>query len=233
MQFLVQSSAKFLRLLRQYQFIPLFAQSVIACALLLGRMMMTGDDYYEFLVWNLFLAWIPYGLALGMQLVAAQLPGHNWLLFALGGLWLLFLPNAPYMMTDLKYLSTMDFTWWYEIGVLMAFVWNGWMLGLVALQVVQNLVRERLGGGWSWLFVLCSISLAGLGVYIGRFFRWNSWDIVFHPKSLALGLIDALFNPAYADRAIGVIGLVVLLYFLSYCALPLYQLPQSRPSATR
>ncbi|NTW01565.1 MAG: DUF1361 domain-containing protein [Oscillochloris sp.] len=71
----------------------------------------------------------------------------------------------------------------------------------------------------SWVFVLVSCGLSGLGVYFGRFLRWNSWDIVFSPRGLAHELLHLLSNPAHYPQMIGVSGIFACVLGLGYLTL--------------
>jgi uncharacterized membrane protein len=203
-------------------FYPCAAASALAVTLLAGRMLLTGTPAYRFLIWNLLLAWLPYLAALGAA-------GANGARGARGGrlavvgvyglLWLLFLPNAPYIMTDFVHLPGMTFVWWYEIGTLLAFAWSGCILGVASLHIMQGIVRARAGAAASWAFVLLSGALCGLGIYLGRFLRWNSWDVFTSPRALARELLAILADPASYPRLVGVSGLFACFLLLGYLTL--------------
>ncbi len=98
-------------------------------------------------------------------------------MFPCAALWLVFFPNAPYIITDLLHLSAQDgVPVWYDLILLSAFAWTGAMLGMISLGLMHVLVARVAGGAWSWIFVLGVLMLSGFGVYLGRFPRWNSWD---------------------------------------------------------
>lgn len=198
--------------------LPCLAASALAFALLLGRSLM-GPGGYSFLLWNLWLAWLPYLAALWAERLASQGPRSSWALLPAGALWLLFLPNAPYLMTDFVHLPGMNFVWWYDVGTLLAFAWAGCLLGVASLHLMQRLVRERLGAALSWAFVLVSVALSGVGIYLGRFLRWNSWDVFTSPRALAAELIAILGDPAAYPRLIGVSGLFACFLLLGHLTL--------------
>lgn len=197
-------------------FYPSAAASGLAVGLVLGRSLMSGVLGPNFLIWNLFLAWMPYLMALWAASAARR---SLWRALVPATLWLLFLPNAPYIMTDFVHLERFDFVWWYDMGMLLAFAWAGCMLGVASLFVMQRLVAERFGAAMSWLFVLASCGLSGLGVYLGRFLRWNSWDVLFSPHSLLHDLKYLLMNPAHYPQMIGVSGLFACFLGLGYLTL--------------
>ncbi len=147
---------------------------------------------FMFLIWNLFLAWIPYW-------VAIAIPGFYKLtqskIFALGliGLWLLFFPNAPYIITDLLHLhQRYPVPFWFDLMLLVSFAWTGLMLGLISLHEVRVFVKELYNEKLSWLFTFGSVLLCGFGIYLGRCLRFNSWDIITKPMVLAQDILVSM-----------------------------------------
>jgi uncharacterized membrane protein len=186
------------------------------------RVAYTGNSEYVTLVWNLFLAWIPFGLALyvydGYRRRAARLS-----LWAGGLLWLVFFPNAPYIVTDFKYLRT----WtgapiWYDAVLLSAAAGCGLLLGFVSLYLMQTVVRRALGTVNAWLFAGAVLGLSSFGVYLGRFQRWNSWDVFTRPRVLADGLWSGLVHPLQHPQTIAVT--VLFTAFLGATYLVFYSL---------
>jgi uncharacterized membrane protein len=201
-------------------FYPAAAASALAVGLLAARVLM-GAHGYTFLVWNLFLAWLPYLAALWAATLAARRPtsARAALLAAAGAFWLLFLPNAPYIMTDFVHLPSMSFVWWYDVGTLLAFAWAGCILGVASLHLMRCLVCERLGAAASWAFVLVAVALSGVGIYMGRFLRWNSWDVLTSPRTLAAELLAVLANPDAYPRLVGVSLMFGCFLLLGYITL--------------
>jgi uncharacterized membrane protein len=150
-------------------------------------------------LWNLFLAWIPFVLALGLYDGARRGMGTAPLV-ALGGLWLLFLPNAPYIATDVIWLGALSSgTYWDDPLLVATAAGIGLALGFLSLYLVQAVVSERLGRVAGWTVALGALVLSGLGVYLGRYERWNSWEVVTEPGKifggLGTGLLDPLAHP--------------------------------------
>ena len=154
--------------------------SIICVALVRFRATLTGSVHYAFLIWNLFLAWIPFIIAYVIYLTAIR---RRWLYLivpASAFLWLIFFPNAPYILTDLQHLSYagVDFPVWYDVILMIWFAFTGLFLGMVSLFLMQEIVRREFGRWVGWGFVLVVAGLTSIGVYMGRFLRWNSWDIL-------------------------------------------------------
>ena len=91
-----------------------------------------------------------------------------------------------------------------DIGLLLLFAWTGCFLGVTSLQMMQAVVRRRVGAVSSWVFVILTLGLSGVGIYLGRFLRFNSWDIFLRPGHLLGNIFDAITNPLAHQRAIGV-----------------------------
>jgi len=154
----------------------------IACLLLeSGRMIYSGSLGYIFLVWNLFLAFIPYLIAMHVQ----QKKTTGIPLIALALLWLLFLPNALYIITDLKHLRVRPpVPEWFDCLLLFCFSTLALLYGLFSFYTM-NQVLKKYASKCIQNITLAGISmLVGFGVYLGREERWNSWDLFTNPFSL-------------------------------------------------
>ena len=202
-----------------------FAALVLATTLCAGlwvvRFAITGETYRFFLNWNLFLAWVPLGFALLAR------HSRNQIGFALFGLaWLLFFPNAPYLITDLVHLRGFEPTikYWYDLMMFMTFIWTGFLLGFVSLYVMQRRVAEMLGQVAGWGFALISLGLGAFGVYLGRFQRYNSWDVLTQPWDLLSDIYNYLRHPFAHMRTYGIslliaaflIGMYVTIYAIAH-----------------
>lgn len=163
--------------------IGLLTASALCVALVEVRTRETGSDYYRFLVWNLFLAWVP--LLLAIAAYARARLRVDAVVVALLIPWLLFFPNAPYLLTDFIHLDEGPAPLWYDALMLSAFAWTGLLLGFGSLYLVQTIVRRSLGATVAWICVVAALGLASAGVYVGRFIRLNSWDALLHPLRVA------------------------------------------------
>jgi uncharacterized membrane protein len=170
--------------------------SLVCAALIIARVIRTGSLAHIFLVWNLALAWIPFVYAfIAYRLYKSRF--HNLLLIAACAMiWLLFLPNAPYLLTDLIHLRVENNPiFWYDLLMLLWFSWTGFLLGFASLYLMQQVVADALGRAAGWVFVFASLSLSSFGIYIGRFLRWNSWDVFNNPVPLFLDIYDRFRHP--------------------------------------
>jgi uncharacterized membrane protein len=203
--------------------IALLFTSGLAAAIWFVRVIYTDSIVFIFLLWNLFLAWMPILFALLARRGSASRLGR-WLW---GGLWLLFFPNALYLITDLLHLGRADqVPIWYDLIMLLTFALAGLFLGFVSLFWLQDVVATLWNRLVSWLFVLLVLGLSSFGVYIGRFLRWNSWDVFLNPIVLLRDLTTYLLVPTQFLKAAVVTLLLTAVFsgiYLIIFALP----PQS------
>ena len=204
--------------------------SALCVALLVARWIYSDPGAYNFLAWNLFLAWIPMIAAVLVYDMHRRGKGAAPLL-ALGALWLLFLPNAPYLLTDLIHLGTRDDApLWFDLVLFTAFAWTGALLGFLSISLVQVVVRRAAGAVWSWAFVGGALVATSFGIYLGRSLRWNSWALVTNPGPLLSDIWARVSDPLAHPRSFGMT--VALSALLSVLYLVLYAFAQL-PTAER
>ncbi len=197
----------------------LFAASLFCIALVVVRNMHSGDVNFRYLIWNLFLAWIPFVLAIFVyDRWRRRRRGVS--LFVLGVLWLLFFPNAPYIATDFVHLEQdPGAPYWYDAVMIAAFAWMGVLLGFASLYLMQTVVRQWRGAVAGWIFAFTAIGLGSLGIYLGRFLRLNSWDAVDHPSVLPRILHAVARDPFRYQEAIAVTVLFTVALSVAYFVL--------------
>jgi uncharacterized membrane protein len=160
--------------------------------LLLLRIAYTKEYAYAFYIWNTFLAVVPF-------LCSRKLINQNRMSLKSIGLiagWLLFFPNAPYLVTDLFHFSVRTGTpAWFDMILVTSASWNGLALGIISLLQVERFLnshfKEKLVRIISYTFIL----LCGYGIYLGRFLRFNSWDIVTNPVPLFSSVYHSILHP--------------------------------------
>jgi uncharacterized membrane protein len=205
-------------------FIALAVASAACIVMLAGRVVAFDSRAYLFMVWNLFLAWIPFLISFFLYRLR---PRGRVALAVAGCAWLAFLPNAPYMVTDLVHLqTTKSAPIWYDSVMLATFAWTGLFLALVSLRMMQSLVRRRFGNLVSWAFSLVVLGLCGFGVYLGRVQRWNSWDIVANPSKILGSILNVALDPFAHPKALVMTLLMgtflVIVYMMTSMLLPLH-----------
>jgi len=180
------------------QRLPLFfslgLSLALSCALIAGRVLLTGRLTFVFLLWNLVLAAIPFALSAALSL-AAETPKAR-VLLPVGVAWLLFFPNAPYILTDLFHLENQPgIPFWYDLALILSCAWNGLMLAYASLADMQRLVAGRLGPGVGWAFATVALLLSSFGIYLGRYLRFNSWDVLANPLTLFFDITHRVLHP--------------------------------------
>src|SRR6266850_495584 len=208
--------------------------SGVSVALVVARIIWTWKLRYGFLAWNLFLAWIPLILALLAHEKYQQGAGRSWRFFVLGGAWLLFFPNAPYIFTDLIHLTTRFLPhFWVDLVLVLMCALTGLVLGFVSLFLMQAIVSRMFGRLASWIFIAAVGVLSGWGIYLGRFLRFNSWDVLFQPVKVYHGIGQSLTEPLSNAASRGFMVLFATFLFLAYVMLyGLTHLQRAMPAAS-
>lgn len=178
-----------------------------------------GTSTFLFLVWNLFLAWIPYLIAICIGPIFRR--NKSKIVFGLLFFsWLFFFPNAPYIITDLLHLkSRAPIPHWYDLMLIASFAWTGLMLGLLSLYEIHYFIRQRLSRFKSWMIVLTCITLCGYGVYLGRYLRWNTWDLIARPMELATDIYYTLRYPSVYMETLGIAVVLSIFMLVTYLML--------------
>jgi uncharacterized membrane protein len=198
--------------------LALAAASGLCLATLEVRTHRTGDSYYRFLAWNLFLAWVP--LLFAAAAFARARRRFDGLTVVLLVLWLLFFPNAPYMLTDFIHLSDRPTApLWYDALMLSSFAWTALLVGFASAYLVQAVVRSVVGQAWSWCVVAGAFALASFGVYLGRFVGFNSWDALVRPGRVAHVITHQVENPLHHPRLIATLAVLTAFLLVGYAVL--------------
>ncbi|WP_256757122.1 DUF1361 domain-containing protein [Cohnella sp. WQ 127256] len=194
----------------------------ILCALLISvREFQVEYVQYRFLLWNLFLAWLPLGFSMLALLLTRITNGINLLigLAFCGVAWLLLFPNAPYLTTDLIHLifnsnyegyDKHGLLLWYDLVMFFLFSWCGLLLCYLSMRQFHSIVSDYISAWVGWVFVVIVSFLGGFGVYLGRVVRLNSWDVLFSPFRLINGIIEGInANAAVFSILFGTLILIV------------------------
>ena len=173
--------------------------SLFVVAMIGFRVLYAQSSEHTAIAWNLLLAWIPFALAL-LVYDRARSGVMSPALVGAGVLWLLFLPNAPYIVTDLKHVgSGGPVPVLYDVMLLSTAAWTGLLLGLTSLYLMHSVARRLVGAATAWALVLGALALSSFGIYLGRVQRWNSWDVFVRPgpllNQIASGVVDPLSHP--------------------------------------
>lgn len=194
---------------------------LLSIALVLLRVRMSGSVSYFFLIWNLFLAGIPVCLSILLFRIYASPARRLGVAFFTGSfIWLLFFPNAPYIFTDFLHLKPRPrIPLWFDTMLLFSFAWNGLTSGFLSLRVMHILIEQRMNVWAGWIFVLIVCPLAAFGIFLGRFLRWNSWDILQNPLPLLNDLLEILREPLARNEQTSIVLFISPFLFLAYVSL--------------
>jgi uncharacterized membrane protein len=209
----------------------LFAFSTLCLVLSVIRVFASATPTFLFLNWNLFLAFIPWALS-SLLMIYPKLQEKKLAVIMLLGTWLLFFPNAPYILTDLFHLKhVVSMPMWFDLLLILSFAWVGLLFGFMSLWDIEKilnryLIKSRLKGLLRYRFsvpIFSSVLLfiGSFGIYLGRYLRWNSWDIIAEPFALIYDIGDRFINPFEHPRTWGVTLLMGLFLNLVYWSLRL------------
>lgn len=188
-------------------------------ALLAARLYYTHTIVFAFLAWNLVLAVAP-AVAAWLFTKAAGRGMHAVIQYALFALWLLFLPNAPYVLTDFQHLGhSRNVPVWYDVVLMASCAGTALLLCYVSLADVQAVIARRFSARLGWALAAVSLFLSGFGIFLGRFLRLNSWDVLVNPLRIVSSTVHWLSHPLPRAEALSVTLLYGITLLLGYIAL--------------
>jgi uncharacterized membrane protein len=202
----------------------------ICMALSLARFALSHSIQMVFLNWNLFLAIVPW------LVVYLYLPKANtqskWLLLPVIGIWLIFFPNAPYILTDLYHLRMkLNMPVWFDVIFILAYAWTGLLFGMLSLFKMEEFMHQQFKTKWTSFFSPVMLLLASFGIYLGRFLRWNSWDLISQPDQIVSDITVRFVHPFLHSRTWGVTFTMFLFLWMVYFTLKfLLQARNSQPN---
>lgn len=187
--------------------------------MVLVRVVYTGERDFLFLLWNLFLAYIPYFLSGWLSRTPSW--AAYWRKFSVAFIvWLLFIPNSFYILTDLFHLGGHPGApLWYDLALIISFAWNGLLLGILSVRQMEKIVQLYLPGNTNWFFLYPVMVLNALGVYIGRYLRFNSWDVITNPFGLVTDIAKLVWHPLHFREAWAMVICFSVLMILVYTTL--------------
>ncbi|MEO8772298.1 MAG: DUF1361 domain-containing protein [Ferruginibacter sp.] len=187
---------------------------IFICALIASRIIYTGSRQHIFLVWNIFLAWIPYSTSNYFRLYEKK---QKWKQLFLFCSWLLFFPNALYIITDLVHLQdTGDAPVWFDAILLFTCSLLGLIMAFKSLYNVERYLSKKLSRKRLSFIMPLIIFISSFGVYLGRFERWNSWDIIHSPVALGEDVVGFFIFPQDHFRSWAVTVILSILFYLIY-----------------
>jgi len=171
---------------------------LFSCLMVAARVIHTGKWTFITLIWNLFLAYIPYFITECLVRRPKWVSNRLFLAFFFV-LWLLFIPNSFYILTDLFHLNDhfndRHAPMWFDLALILSCAWNGLLLGVLSVRRMEKLLLPDLSLRKEILFLYPIMWLNALGVYIGRYLRYNSWDVISDPFQLLGDIVRMIIHP--------------------------------------
>lgn len=205
---------------------PLLAFSLVATAFLIIRIVVSESYRYWFLPWNLLLAWVPVIAGIVLVDMLKHVAWSSWKAVVVSLIWLLFLPNSFYLITDFIHLQeTNDVSLLYDVVVLAMFAFVGFFLGFISLLLIHIELIKRFKNSLANKIILVVILASSFAIYLGRYLRWNSWDVVANPFGIIYDLSDRLGSPSdYPLTFVTTSMFFVVISTFYFCALWLVRL---------
>lgn len=167
----------------------LFLFSCYCLSLSFIRVKLTTSIYLLFLIWNLFLAIIPFLITTYLKTINPFNVKIKSVLLIIT--WLLFLPNSFYIITDFVHLTLSNkYTFWYDLLLISSYSSLGFLLGILSLKDFEDYLLQKLSQKFSLIIIFGITILCGFGIYMGRILRYNSWDILQNPMQLFSDLFE-------------------------------------------
>ena len=186
-------------------------------AMIVVRFIYSGGHGFVFLIWNLFLAWIPFTISGAFKKMVRLQKGKQLLVFAV---WLIFFPNALYIVTDLLHLDLeTTVPKWYDVVLLFTASVTGLIMAFVSLLRVENLLAHHFSKTKVHAMMIGILFLSSFGVYLGRFLRWNSWDLIRNPVGLLFSFAQRFIYPWHYIQTWGITVMLTTLFYLLYLAI--------------
>lgn len=184
-------------------------------SLLIVRAVLTQSLFFFFLIWNLFLAYLPLAITTILTNKVEWIEKKLYF-YPLFTCWLLVLPNAPYIITDFVHLQReLDVPVWFDVLLLISFTVTGLLFGLASMRHMFCILAAQYGGKVSKMMIMIICLLSAYGIYLGRYLRFNSWDVLNRPLSLFNSIVQSLTDPSYYKASLGItLGFGTLLYLL-------------------
>jgi uncharacterized membrane protein len=180
------------------------------------RCIYSDTNTFLFLNWNLFLAFIPWVLTTWL-IIHPKFQNYKIVVGLVICFWLLFFPNAPYILTDLFHLKlTTSMPIWFDLVLILSFAWTGLLFGFLSLWNIEHILSKYMKQKYISALSIFLLFLGSFGIYLGRYLRWNSWDIINNPFQLAYDIGDRFINPFIHPRAWGITILMGLFLSMLY-----------------
>ena len=195
----------------------LVSVSAVACTLVVVEKMLGRRHRQSYLIFNLFLAWIPLGFSWLCARMEREGRDRTFVFWGCAMGWLLFLPNAPYLFTDLVHLIGRSLpSYWPDMMKILLFALTGFTAGMLSLEMMHDMVKRKAGWAAGWAFVAVVSALCSIGVSLGRFHRWNSWDALNDPTAIVRDAVSITTSPWISSTTGQFVVTLAILIFCGY-----------------
>jgi uncharacterized membrane protein len=195
----------------------LLAATAVSVVLFLGGALRNHSWEFAYLMWNLFLAWLPFGFALWLVQILERKVWSSWEALGISALWLIFLPNTFYMVSDFIHLGEVKrIDLLYDAVMFTSFIAIAVVLGVCSLYIVHLEIRKRFTLVGSSLWLALMLLLSSFAIYLGRDLRWNSWDVLTNPGGLLFDVSDRLMHPAAYPQMLLTVSIFLVLMCSMY-----------------
>lgn len=197
----------------------LLVLSLICFSMSIFRSFYSNSIVFLFLNLNLFLASIPWLLST-FYVISKPIQSKKPFLIVLFFTWILFFPNAPYILTDLFHLKfETNMPIWFDLVLILSFSWTGILFGIYSLLDIENILKNQLKSKIAYFTTTAFLFIASFGVYLGRYLRWNSWNIITDPNTLISDILNRFLHPTEHPRTWGMtlaMGLFLNMVYWSF-----------------
>ncbi|MDR3572407.1 MAG: DUF1361 domain-containing protein [Anaerolineaceae bacterium] len=202
----------------------LIIASLISLVLVFIHIQINNSYSYSFLAINLGLAWIPLIAAIAAYVLMRNRVTFYLVMPICTIAWLIFFPNAPYLLTDFQHLAFVggNTPVWFDVIIMIWFAWTGLLLGISSLFLMQEIVTRAFNPTIGWIFAIGATILSSIGIYLGRFLRWNSWDLLSDPLLIAKDMYGIVRHPITNFPTYVFTILFTLLFLFVYLTIHLF-----------
>lgn len=201
--------------IRKKEVIVFTTLTLFCFLLLLIRAKVTQSVFFFFLIWNLFLAFIPYIISFFL-FTSITFQENKLLRMGILLIWLLFLPNSFYLLTDFVHLNKFpDVPFWFDLIVVSSFSITGFAVGIFSIRTIEKIIQLHYSKIQSRIMLFGILYLTAFGIYLGRFLRFNSWDLLSSPIDLFASCVDCIFMRDVQNFTLGFGTFLLVLYFVS------------------
>jgi uncharacterized membrane protein len=205
----------------------LLMMSVLCLLLSCSRLYLSKNYTYLFLVWNLFLAWLPLWFA---DMAYKNYFGSDRsmpVILLFGFFWIIFFPNAPYIITDLIHLDGRhQVPIWFDALMIFSFALTGLLTGYISLFFIHSILEHRFSRMIGWISVCFMMLLSAYGIFLGRVKRFNSWDILSQPIHLINDCLKTIGNAQAIKMTVIFFLFLIFSYYILHSIIYMNQDPE-------